>query len=71
MVLNQDAQHKAQAELDSVLGDRLPEFGDREHLPYVNAMCKEVHRWHPVGPLGVAHAVTQDDGKCKCRHCKT
>ena len=62
MVVNQDAQRKAQAELDSVLGDRLPEFNDREHLPYVNALCKEVHRWHTVLPTGLAHAVSQDDG---------
>ena len=69
MVLNQEAQRKAQDELDSVIGDRLPEFGDRDHLPYVNAICKEVHRWHPVGPLGVAHAVTHDDSECQQRRC--
>lgn len=62
MLLNQDVQRKAQAELDSVVGERLPEFTDREHLPYINAICKEVHRWHPITPLGFAHAVTQDDG---------
>ncbi|KAF8578978.1 putative CyP450 monooxygenase [Ramaria rubella] len=61
MVLYPGAQQKAQAELDAVLGDRLPEFSDRENLPYVNALCKEIHRWHTVGPLGVAHAVTKDD----------
>ena len=62
MVLNPEVQRKAQKELDSVVGERLPDFGDRDHLPYVNATCKEVYRWHPVTPLGVAHAVTQDDG---------
>jgi cytochrome P450 len=61
MLLNQDAQRKAQAELDSVVGDRLPEFADREQLPYVNAIYKEVLRWHPVAPLGFAHAAAQDN----------
>lgn len=61
MLLNQDVQKKAQAELDSIMGDRLPDFADCESLPYVNAICKEVHRWHPVAPLGFAHALTQDD----------
>ena len=68
MVLNQEAQRKAQDELDSAIGERLPEFGDRDHLPYVKAICKEVLRWHPVAPLGVAHAVTQDDGVYKRGH---
>ena len=46
MLLYPDVQKKAQAELDNVLGpDRLPEFDDRESLPYVDAICKETHRW--------------------------
>jgi hypothetical protein len=62
MVLYPDAQRKAQAELDSAIGlSRLPGFEDRENLPYVNALCKEVLRWNPVSPLGIAHRVTQDD----------
>ncbi|KAF8576118.1 cytochrome P450, partial [Ramaria rubella] len=62
MLLSPETQKKAQAELDSVVGmDRLPEFSDRESLPYINALCQEVLRWNPVAPLGVAHRVTQDD----------
>jgi hypothetical protein len=62
MVLNPEVLRKAQSELDSVVGlGRLPNFEDRESLPYVNALCKEVIRWHPIFPLGVAHWVTQDD----------
>jgi cytochrome P450 len=62
MVLYSEAQRKAQAELDSVIGMyRLPVFEDRESFPYVNALCSEVLRWHPVLPFGVAHCVTQDD----------
>ena len=62
MVLFPEAQRKAQKELDEVVGPtRLPEFEDRPNLPYINALCKEVMRWHPIVPLGIAHRVTQDD----------
>jgi cytochrome P450 len=62
MVLFPEAQRKAQEELDEVVGlIRLPEYSDRKNLPYVNALCKEILRWHPVVPLGVPHRVTQDD----------
>lgn len=53
MVLYPDAFQKAQAELDRVVGqDRLPEFSDKEALPYVCAIVQEVLRWNPVTPLG-------------------
>jgi cytochrome P450 len=62
MVLFPEAQRKAQKELDDVVGStRFPEFEDRDNLPYINALCKEVLRWHPIAPLGIAHRVTQDD----------
>jgi cytochrome P450 len=62
MLLFPEAQQKAQEELDRVVGlDRLPEYEDRENLPYINALCKEVLRWHPAIPLGIPHCVTQDD----------
>jgi cytochrome P450 len=62
MVLYPEAQRKAQTELDSVIGmGRLPAFEDRKKLPYINALCSEVLRWHPVVPLGIAHRVMQDD----------
>ncbi|KDQ62053.1 hypothetical protein JAAARDRAFT_122537 [Jaapia argillacea MUCL 33604] len=62
MTLFPDIQKKAQDELDAVVGtDRLPVFGDREHLPYVEALVKEVFRWHPVAPLGVPHRLMEDD----------
>ena len=57
-----EVQKKAQAELDSVIGSsRLPEFADRDSLPYVNALVKELMRWHVVAPTGVPHATVQDD----------
>jgi len=62
MALHPDVMKKAQAEIDTVVGnDRLPTFADREHLPYVNALCKEVFRWNSVTPAGVPHRATQDD----------
>ncbi|EKM51684.1 uncharacterized protein PHACADRAFT_150298 [Phanerochaete carnosa HHB-10118-sp] len=62
MMLFPEAQRLAQEELDHVLGnDRLPEFDDRDSLPYVTAIMKEVLRWRPPGPLGVPHKSTRAD----------
>ena len=53
MVLFPDTQRKAQEELDVVVGrGRLPTFDDLESLVYIQAIVKEILRWHPVGPLG-------------------
>ena len=53
MVLYPEVQKKAQAEIDTIIGpNRLPDFGDRSSLPYINAVVKEVMRWHLVAPLG-------------------
>ena len=62
MSLYPDVQKKAQAELDAVVGPhRLPEFGDRESLPYICALVKELLRWHVVTPICVPHRVVADD----------
>ena len=62
MVQYPEAQKKAQEELDAVVGlDRLPEFTDRDSLPYVNAVVKEVTRWHTVVPLGLWHRAVNED----------
>jgi cytochrome P450 len=54
MTLYPDVQRKAQAEIDSVVGNsRLPDFSDQDALPYVQAVLKEVLRWHPVTPLSM------------------
>ena len=48
-----DFQRKAQEEIDLVVGkDRLPDFTDKESLPYVEAIIKECLRWQNVTPLG-------------------
>jgi cytochrome P450 len=53
MILFPEVQAKAQAEIDSVVGkDRLPDFGDRDSLPYIEAVICEALRWHPPVPLG-------------------
>lgn len=53
MALFPEVQKKAQAEIDTVIGnDRLPKFNDRDQLPYIDALAKEVLRWNVVVPLG-------------------
>ncbi|KAK6984826.1 O-methylsterigmatocystin oxidoreductase [Favolaschia claudopus] len=62
MVLFPDVQLKAQQELEKVIGtSRLPTIRDQEHLPYIAALQKEVHRWRTTVPGGVPHAATEDD----------
>lgn len=57
-----EAQRKAQEEIDQVVGqDRLPNVSDRPNLPYVEALVKEVLRWHPVAPMGLPHTSSEDD----------
>ncbi|KIY66959.1 cytochrome P450 [Cylindrobasidium torrendii FP15055 ss-10] len=60
--LHPEIAERAQAEIEAVVGhDRLPTFADREHLPYINALQKEVLRWNSVAPTGVPHRTRQDD----------
>jgi cytochrome P450 len=61
MVLYPDVQRRAQAEIDSVVGNRLPTFEDRVSLPYVESVLRETMRWCPIAPLGGAHATSSDD----------
>lgn len=53
MMLYPEAQAKAQAEIDRVVGNqRLPMMADRPKLPYVEALIKELLRFYPPVPLG-------------------
>ncbi|KAJ3859266.1 cytochrome P450 [Lentinula novae-zelandiae] len=62
MAMFPEIQKKAQAELESVIGkDRLPSFEDRDRLTYVEAVCKEVMRYHAVVPNGLPHCTAADD----------
>jgi len=62
MLMNPDAQTKAQEEIDRVIGtDRLPTFDDESKLPYVSALSKEVFRWQQVAPFAIPHRLMEDD----------
>jgi cytochrome P450 len=61
MTLFPEVQKKAQEELDTVLGSRLPISADRENLPYIWAVVQETHRWHPVAPMALPHVATKED----------
>ena len=51
MVLHPDIFQRAQASVDQVCEDRLPDFTDYDALPYVHAVVRECFRWHPVVAL--------------------
>ncbi|KAJ3814347.1 cytochrome P450 [Lentinula lateritia] len=61
-ILYPQVQRMAQAEVDSVVGkDRLPSFQDRDSLPYIEALVKELYRWLPIVPLAVPHRAMKDN----------
>ncbi|KAI0364042.1 cytochrome P450 [Pilatotrama ljubarskyi] len=62
MTRNPHVYRKAQEEMDKVLGKRrLPDFSDRESLPYLDALLEEVYRWNPALPIGLPHRVVDED----------
>ncbi|KAF9025348.1 cytochrome P450 [Hymenopellis radicata] len=62
MVLYPEAQAKAQADIDRVIGtDRLPTPDDRPDLPCVDNIVHEIARWNPILPLGIPHVSLEDD----------
>lgn len=62
MVLHPEVCRKAQAEIDRVLGnERFPDLEDRESLPYLECILKELYRFNPPLPLGIPHQLTEDD----------
>ncbi|KAF7371342.1 Cytochrome P450 [Mycena sanguinolenta] len=61
MSLYPEVQAAAQKEIDKIVGtDRLPDISDRERLPYVNALCKEILRYHVSVPTAVPHRARED-----------
>lgn len=61
MTIFPEVQKKAQEEIDRATGgQRLPTAEDRENLPYIVALVKEILRWHPIGPMGLAHVNTEE-----------
>ncbi|TFY55722.1 hypothetical protein EVG20_g9214 [Dentipellis fragilis] len=62
LLLHPQVQRRAQKEIDTVVGrDRLPGYEDRQSLPYVEAVYREVLRWMIVAPLSLPHAAYEDD----------
>ncbi|KAG9103974.1 hypothetical protein FRC06_006413 [Ceratobasidium sp. 370] len=62
MVHYPSIQRTAQDEIQRVVGtDRLPTYSDRDSLPYIEALYKEVLRWHPVTPLGLPHTLSSGE----------
>ena len=58
LALFPQVQSRAQAELDVVVGrDRLPTLDDRQRLPYIEALCKELMRWQMVTPIGTVRSL--------------
>lgn len=61
MMLFPEAAKKAQQEIDSKIGLRMPTWEDEGSLPYVRALVKEVLRWRPVNKFGMPHYTSEDD----------
>ncbi|KAG6915074.1 hypothetical protein DXG01_013569 [Tephrocybe rancida] len=62
MALHPDVQEKAREELDRVVShDRLPDFSDRDKLPYMDCLVWECLRWNPAVNIALAHLLTEND----------
>jgi hypothetical protein len=68
MAVFPEVQVKAREEIDRVVGSggggggagRLPNFGDRDNLPYVEALVSETLRWRPLAPLCIPHGTLEE-----------
>jgi cytochrome P450 len=58
---NPDADAALHAELDTVLGRRVPDAGDLGRLPYTDKVIREGLRLYPVGWAILRQAVTDDE----------
>ncbi|PIL29261.1 cytochrome P450 [Ganoderma sinense ZZ0214-1] len=68
MALNPQAQKRAQAQLDAVIGaTRLPSLSNRDSLglPYIEALVMECHRWHPILPFTLPRMYTGEEDEYK------
>ncbi|KAJ3965533.1 cytochrome P450 [Lentinula raphanica] len=70
MIQYPECQKKAHQELDCIIGrNRLPDFADRDTLPYIEAILHETMRrariltqkWQPTTPAGLPHLVSEED----------
>ncbi|TFY83623.1 hypothetical protein EWM64_g388 [Hericium alpestre] len=61
MARHPEVQRKAQAEIDKVIGtSRLPNVEDKDSLPYLNCITKEVLRVAAIVPV-MPHSLERDD----------
>ncbi|KLO12040.1 cytochrome P450, partial [Schizopora paradoxa] len=61
MLRHPDVQHKAQAEIDNIIGlDRLPSIEDMDTLPYITNVIREIIRFTGVVPLA-PHSLDEDN----------
>ncbi|KAJ7709184.1 hypothetical protein B0H14DRAFT_3525280 [Mycena olivaceomarginata] len=61
-ILHPECHDKAQKEIGAVVDNlRLPEFGDRSGLPFVEGILQETLRWQPAVPPGIPHPAVKDD----------
>ena len=73
MAMHPEIQQKAQQELDRVVGrDRLPELADRENLPYISALIKEllrsvIPRHLPAASLTIPQLAPHRAHRCAAR----
>ncbi|KAJ3559932.1 hypothetical protein NM688_g43 [Phlebia brevispora] len=62
MILHPDIQRQAQEEIDKFVGPhRVPDFGDRDNLPFVDCILKETLRWGVPIPITPSHRLIQKD----------
>lgn len=57
-----EVQKKVAAEIDQFIkvNGRVPEFTEREEVPYCISVMKECMRYRPTSAFGVPHAVQED-----------
>lgn len=60
MMMYPEVLKHGQQILDTVVGDRVPEWEDLDSLPYVRCLMKEVWRWRPPVALGHPHTTTRE-----------
>ena len=61
LLLHPHVRLRARAEIDTVIGrERFPTSDDRENLPYIGAMIKEIIRWNAIVPVGLPRAASED-----------
>lgn len=62
MFLHPHVADKVYAEIEQVTGGVQPlQIGDKEKLPYTEAVYKEALRWRPVAPVGLPHVSNKED----------